>query len=84
MSVTKKQIDQFHRFATEKLDNGGAELTFQQLVALWHLEHPTDEERAEVIAAIEQGNKDIEAGNYRPAGEFMKEMRQKYNIPSDA
>jgi hypothetical protein len=84
MAVTQDQIDSFHRFASDRIANGGADLSFQEIVALWKLDNPSDEERAEVIAAINQGVKDIESGNHRPADEFMDEMRRKYNIPTDA
>ncbi len=82
MAVTQDQIDSFHRFASDRIANGGADLSFQEIVSLWKLDNPSDEERAEVIAAINEGVKDIESGNHRPADEFMDEMRRKYNIPT--
>jgi len=84
MPRTEDQLDSFYRFAKDKLANGGSELSVPELFHLWQLENPSDDERAQVIAAINQGEKDIDSGNYRPANEFMDEMRRKYNIPTDA
>lgn len=84
MSLTQDQLDSFYQFAKDKLANGESELSVPELCHLWQLENPSDKERAQVIAAINRGIKDIEAGNYRPADEFMDEMRRKYNIPNDA
>lgn len=83
MPTSQEQLDSFHAFALGKLQNGGAEISLMQLVQLWRLENPTADEQAEVIAAIKQGQADIEAGNYRPVEEFMDEMRKKHAIPSD-
>ena len=84
MAVTKDQIDSFHQFATERISNGGSDMTMRELLQLWALENPTDEEREQVVAIIRQGDKDIEAGNYRPLDEFMEEFRAKNDIPHDA
>jgi hypothetical protein len=35
MAVTQDQIDSFHRFASDRIANGGADLSFQEIVALW-------------------------------------------------
>ena len=84
MPLTQDQLDSFHRFATEKIDNGGADMTMRELLQLWALENPTDEERAEVAEIIRQGDKDIEAGNFQTLDDFMDDFRAKNNIPQDA
>ena len=83
MSVTKDQLDSFHRFASEKLDAGGPDVSWQQLFQLWQLENPTDEERSEVNAIIRQGDKEIAAGRGRPADEVNDEIRRKYNLSAE-
>jgi len=83
MSVTKEQLDSFHRFASEKLDNGGSDVSWQELFQLWQLENSTDEERAEVNAIIRQGDEDIAAGRGRPADEVNDELRRKYNLSAE-
>ncbi len=81
MSVTKEQLDSFHRFASERLDNG--DVSWQELFQLWQLENPTDEERAEVNAIIRQGDEDIAAGRGRPADEVNNELRRKYDLSAE-
>lgn len=84
MSTTQDQLDSFHRFASEKLNNGGSEMSLQELYRLWRIENPSTDERAAVADIISQGDADIESGNYRPLDEFMDEFRSKNDIPQDA
>ncbi len=84
MPMTQEHLDSFHRFASDRLDNGDSELTMPELLKLWALENPSNRERAEVAEIIRQGDADIEAGNYRTLDEFMDEFRAKNDIPQDA
>jgi len=84
MPLTQDQLDSFHRYATEKINNGGSDMTMRELLQLWALENPSDEERAEVAEIIRQGDKDIEAGNFKTLDDFMVGFRAKNNIPQDA
>jgi hypothetical protein len=80
MSVSLDQLDDFHRFAQQKVEAGGAE-SLEELCDLWRIEHPSSEEQAEIHEAIRQGLADIEAGRYRPARDVMEELRTKYGLP---
>jgi predicted transcriptional regulator len=82
MLVTQQDLDSFHRFAQEKLQNGGAE-SIEELFDLWRIERPSAEEQAEIHAVIRQGLADIKAGRGRPADEVMSELRRKYNLPAE-
>ncbi len=84
MSITQEELDNFHRFASDKLADGGADLSWPELVELWTLEHPSPAEQAEVNDIIRQGDADIQSGNYRSVDDFMDEFRRKHNIPADA
>ncbi len=79
MAVTQAQLDEFHRFATDRLNNGGSELSFDDLVFEWD----SVRNRDQINVAIRQGLDDIDAGRHRPADEVMEEMRNKHNIPSE-
>ena len=79
MSVSLDQLDDFHRFAQQRLQNSDTE-SLEELVDLWRIEHPSAEEQAEIHEAIRQGLADIEAGRYRPASEVLDELRAKYGI----
>jgi hypothetical protein len=84
MAITQNELDDFHRFASQRLGNGGGELSLPELVDLWMLEHPSTAEQAEVKEIVRQGNADIESGNYRSIDQFMDDFRTKHNIPADS
>jgi hypothetical protein len=82
MPVAQQDLDSFHRFAQQKLQNGGAE-SIEELFDLWRIENPSPDEQAEIHAIIRQGIADIKAGRYRPADEVMVELRAKYGLPRE-
>ena len=76
MSVTREQLDSFHRFAARQLDNGGSELSLEQLLDLWRIENPAPDERSESVAAIQQALNDMDAGDVgEPADAVIQEVR---------
>jgi hypothetical protein len=81
MIVTQQDVEQFHRFATGKLANGGAGMTWQELFDAWMMEDPPTAEREAVNAIIRQGLQDIEAGRFRSAEEVNAELRNKFELP---
>ena len=80
MPITQEQLDSFHRFATEKLHNGGSDLSWPELFDLWRIENPTADQQAEIYAALDESLDDIENGRHRPADEVMRELRAKHNL----
>jgi hypothetical protein len=82
MQVTQQDLDSFHRFAQQKIQNGGAE-SIEELFDLWRIAHPSPEEQDEIHATIRQGLADIKAGRGRPADEVMSELRRKFNLPGE-
>lgn len=77
MAVTKADLADFHRFAEEQLDNGGSELSLDELVSQWH----AGREREEVSDAIRESLDDIEAGRTQPFREATDEFRKNNNLP---
>ena len=75
--ATQDQIDGFYHFASQRIDNGGADLTLDDLLIEWDSKC----HRGEINAAIQEGLEDIEAGRTRPAHEVAEELRQKYSLP---
>jgi hypothetical protein len=67
----------FKEFVDGKLSNGGANLTVDEVVALWEIENHTEEECEETLEAIRRGLSDLEAGRTRPIEDFLREMRAK-------
>ena len=85
MPVTPDQIDSFYQFATERLDNGGAQCTIDELFELWRLENPTPEELHEDVLAVQASLRDMQNGETgRPFEEFSREFRRRNNLPADA
>jgi len=62
--------------------NGKAEVVIQDAESYQKLLERID--RAEAIEGIRQGLESMERGEGRPAGEVLKEIRRKYQIPGDA
>ncbi len=83
MPLSQDQLDSFHRFATQKINNGGGDTTMRELLQLWVLENPSDRERAAVNAIIRQGDNDIAAGRGRTIDEVNAELRRKYNLSAE-
>jgi len=82
VTVTKAQLDNFHKFATAQLDSGVEELSWSSIFDLWQLQNPTTDERADIETALEQSLSDIRQGRTRPASEFISELREKYELNS--
>ena len=76
--VTQTQIDSFHRFASERLANGGSELSWDELLIQWQ----STCEREAVNAVIREGLADVEAGRCQPAAEAMEEIRKEFGFAS--
>ena len=76
MAITQDELDDFHRFATRRLGNGGSYLDIDDLVIEWD----SSRNRASINEGIQEGLADIEAGRTRPAAEMMSELRSKYNL----
>ena len=77
MAVTQDDLDDFHRFATERLTNGEVDLTIDDLVIEWDSRRNRDD----INAAIREGLADVDAGRTRPANEVTEELRKKHRIP---
>lgn len=76
MTVTAKELDHFHRFGLEQIDNGGTNLTLEDLVDLWRAQNPTDAELEASLASLRRGLADAEAGRIHPATEVLDELRR--------
>ena len=82
MAVTPEQIDEFRQFALEKINNGDADLSLEELVDMWRILHPTPQELDENVLAVKAAIRDMEAGETgRPFEEFAREFRQRNNVP---
>jgi hypothetical protein len=73
---TKSELAEFHRYVGRHLDNGGSQLTPEEVLVLWR-------EQAATIAAVRESLDDLEAGRVSPAAEVIDELRNS-PLPSKA
>ena len=77
MSITIEQIDEFHRFAVQRIQqNGEHELTMDDLLLEWDSLTNHDDSNL----AIREGIADVDAGRTRPANEFNQDLRSRYKF----
>ena len=81
--ATQEQIDSFHQFATEQIQNGGREKSVDELYDQWRLENLSSEELEENVAAIQGAIDDMKNGDCgRDVDEVIAEVRSKYELPA--
>ncbi|HLW68053.1 MAG TPA: hypothetical protein VKS79_22235 [Gemmataceae bacterium] len=81
---TKQQIDSFYEFASSQIDNGGAELSMDELYCLWRAKQPTPAELAESVTALRSAYSEMEAGDEgRPARQALRESCERLGLVID-
>ena len=79
--TVKEQIDSFHRFAMQQVEDGQADWSLDALYDQWRMENPSPAETEENIAAIQAAIDDMNRGDRgRAANEVIAEVRSKYNL----
>lgn len=79
--ATKQQIDSFHDFASSEIENGGLDLSKDDLYGMWRAKHPTPTELAESVAAVRAAHAEMEAGDGgRPAREALRETCERLGL----
>ena len=76
MAVTKEDLRDFHRFADEKLENGGAD-SLVELASQWEAQR---HEMERTIADIHQSHADIDAGKVSSVTETFAEVRKQLGL----
>ena len=73
----------FHRFVGEKVNNGGASLSPEEVLDEWRILHPGPEAVEEDIAAIQEAIDDMENGDTGISfAEFDLDFRARHNLPA--
>ena len=81
---SKQQIDSFYEFASSQIDNGGAELSMDELYCVWRAKQPTPAELAESVAAIRAAYSEMQAGDTgRPARLALRESCEQLGLVID-
>jgi hypothetical protein len=77
----KEQVDSFHRFATSQIENGGADLSMDELYSIWRSKHPSSAELQDSVAAIKESLAELDAGyEGRPAREALRESCERLGV----
>jgi len=72
----------FHRFVGEKLNNGGASLSPEEVLDEWRILHPDAAAVEEDIAAIQEAIDDMENGDTGISfEEFDRDFRARRSLP---
>ena len=80
----KEQIDNFHQFATSQIENGGADLSLDEIYSLWRARNPTDAELAKSVAAVKAAYADLLAGDKGVlADDVVRESRERLGLAID-
>ena len=79
--ATQEEINDSASFALEQVNNGGAQLSMDELYDTWRHQRPDPAEHAENVAANNAAIEDFQNGDRgRPAGEVTKELREELGI----
>jgi hypothetical protein len=72
----------FHRFLSDKLQNGGANWSPEEAVDEWRRLHPAAHDDADEVAAIQEALADRAHGDQGiPFDKFDREFRKRYHLP---
>ena len=77
MTATEMELNRFNEFARQQLHAAAEQPTLHELMELWQLEHPSDAQRAEDVAALSAALDDFQKGDRgQPAGTVSKALRK--------
>jgi hypothetical protein len=76
MTTTEHDLQRFNEFARQRLDLSDNQPSLIELMDLWQIEHPTDGQHAENVAAVNAAISDFKNGDRgRRAGSLGQELR---------
>ena len=78
---TTDELREFHQFLGDKLQNGGARLSPEEVLDEWRDSHPSADEMDAEVAAIQEALDDMAKGDHgRPAAEVLAELRSQHGL----
>jgi len=84
MTTTEHELQSFTEFARQRLSNGGAKPSLDELFDIWRVENPSAELHAENVAAVNAALQDYENGDRgAPAGEHSDQLRREFGIDTE-
>ncbi|MBX3438620.1 MAG: type II toxin-antitoxin system HicB family antitoxin [Planctomycetaceae bacterium] len=77
LALTSAEFEQFSEFVRQKMGNGAVE-SLEELVDLWRVNNPSEQELEESVRALEEGLADAAAGRVRPAEDVFRDLAARY------
>jgi hypothetical protein len=78
MPTTEQDLESFARYAQQRIDEGDADLSIDELFDLWRAENPPDDTHAENVAAVAASIEDFKKGDRGTrAGRLTLELRRR-------
>ena len=79
------ELREFHTFVGAQLAANRDQLTPEEIVELWRDQHPTDEEAAATVAAVQAALADMAAGDTGISlAEHDRQFRARHGLPPTA
>lgn len=74
----ENELASFHKFLAERLKEDEVDLSPEEALDLWRVEHPSPRERAETVMALREVLQDMDGGDKGvPFEEFDREFQQR-------
>jgi len=84
MASTEQELESFTSYAKERIEEGTANISIDELFDLWRAENPSDITHAEDVSAVAGAIEDFKNGDRgRPAGQLSQELRQQFGLSSE-
>lgn len=80
-SQTANELREFHRYLTERISSNSVDLSPEEALEEWRLEHPSDEAFEEDVAAIQEAIDSLAKDKGQSVAEFDRDFRKRHNIP---
>ena len=80
MPLTNDDLQSFHQFALAEIRDDSINATLEELVSKWR----ASKERRETNESILQSLAEIDAGEGKPAEQFLSEMESKHNLTMES
>ena len=79
---TPNELREFRDFVVEKLNNGGTDLSPEEVLDQFRVLHPDPSELTESVSAVRQALTDMAAGDRgRPVDDVLTDLRTRHNLP---
>jgi len=82
MASDSNELQQFHEFIGQQLASGAEPLTPEECLDAWRAEHPTPDELAASVAAIEEAWEQAKRGEGIPLEDYIRQFRAENGLDS--